>query len=182
MFASKGKRSYLAKLLVVAILGAALASPPVLANSQTGSKTVSSALLGESALVVSGSTEILYSSAELVVTNVVNTAHGVRLVLRPVAQATSTAAEVVATVAVEISHAAWQAAVKATKATGRAVEGSLVAVGDLIETVALHATVGTSIVVVGAALVAGGFVLAIVAEQDLEALLGHGEHRCRIHP
>lgn len=179
---STGLRSALLAGVVTVLV--ALSASPAAAQSQVGSQTASSLLGGGSALVVAGSTEVLSGGGELVIASVETTAHGVRLVLRPVANAASQAGELAAYVTVEISQAAWEAAASAARAGGRGLEASAVAAGHLVEAVALHGSeVGSAAVgsALGVALVIGDVVVGIVAEEELAAMMGHRHHLCSAH-
>lgn len=176
----------LGSALLAAVLAVAvpLAASPAGAQSQVGSRTASSLLSGGSALVVAGSTEILSGGGELVITSVEASAHGVRLVLRPVANAASQAGELAAYVTVEISQAAWEAATSAARAGARGLEASAIVAGHLVEAVALHGSEAGSAAAgsaVGVALVIGEVVVGIVAEAELAAMMGHRHHLCSVH-
>ncbi len=145
------------------------------AQSRVGSRTGSAALAEGSALIAGGSAELLSTAGSLVITGVQTSTRGVRLVLRPVGTGLSHGAELSADVTIEISLAAWDAARTASRVSGRALEHSLVAVGDVLEVVVIHAA-GASVgatMVVGSALVVSGMVVAVIAHEGLEVLLGH---------
>lgn len=169
------KPLYSAIAILFATMLCFVPSQALQAQSRAGSRAGSAALVEGSALITGGSAEILSSAASLVVTGVKTSARGVRLVLRPVGAGVSQAAEVSADITVEISLAAWEAARVASRVSGRALETSFVAVGEVLEVVAIHAVgvSGTATVVVGSALVVSGVVLAVIASEALEALLGH---------
>jgi hypothetical protein len=131
-------------------------------------------------LVASGAAELLSTGAELAVVAVRKTARGVELVLRPVGAAVSTATELSATVTVEVSAAAWEAAVQAA----RAIEASATFAGGVVVAVPLMASVAAGAAgaaVVGTALVVGEVVIGIVAGDALGGMLGREVHRCAVH-
>ncbi|HVS13242.1 MAG TPA: hypothetical protein VMV46_04925 [Thermoanaerobaculia bacterium] len=160
-------RAAVAALVVVA----AWSAPPVGAQSVAASRAASE-LIGEgSVLVGAGAAEILSGGVELSVVGIRASARGVELALRPVARAASQGAEVSTAVTVELSQAAWEAAQDAARAAGVSLEASAAGAGA-VSAVALG---------LGSALVVGDVVIAIVADERLAAMMGHGRHRCDAH-
>lgn len=152
----------------------ALLACPALSQSGTGSRAASNLLFAGSELVAAGSTEILHGGSDLVVTSVEKTTDGLKLFLRPLADAASEAAELSATLSVEVSQEAWQAAQRAARASGAVAHDLAIVIGDVVEVVALT-TSGTASAV-GFVLLVGDVVLGIVAQDELLPLLGHSLH------
>lgn len=169
-----------APVLAGALFFAPLA--PLPAQSRAASRAASNLLGGGSIEIVGGSAEIFSGAAQLVIVSIEATARGVRLVLRPVAGAASHATELSAAVTIEIAQAAWEAAVSAAKASGRAAKESALVVGGIVQTVVLTGALAASAAgALGTALVVGDIVIGLVSGPYLAAMIGHGTHDCGAH-
>ena len=181
---ARARRSFhrcAAGMVLAVALG--LVAAPALPRPQslTGSRAASERIAEGSVLIASGAAELLSTGGELAVVSVRKTGRGVELVLRPVESAFSGAAELSATVTVEVASAAWEAAVEAARTSGRAIEDSGRLAGGLVVAVPLATSAVATASAVGTALVVGEVVLGIVAEEELAGMLGREAHRCAGH-